>query len=787
MIEYRQQALGAIRAIVFHSPTSFSWFGKRSARILPRIERLWSAETARGYLLFHLQAQLYSHFYHQGYATPRRGDTMVGFAEGRTPFVETLSAANVGRGYVQDGWIVRATHDQGVVVGNNDLDIWVAWQDCVAPPYTISPGDNIGVPFTKEWLHISPGFYLAVSDTVMPPEDSAAIVRIYWNLTAGGAPQLMAAATSLLNQAQLPFELKVINHPDHYTRCDAGVLYIRKNDYAAVARILEKIYPALASSLKPNTPVFTKALAPGVGLAEDPGDGESFGLHRCKLFAEGLIRAYEQGTPALDQRLQVVVDTFAEHNISFDQPYLNPRSRDGYHFHARPGKAQRPSQDRRGEAQPSNATQLFLQTAVEIGAQLSRQAIWHTGRCNWIGAEANGYSLTPGQSGIGYRALGADLYAGTSGLAWFLAELYRVTSDPSARRTALGALAHALSQVERLPPSKRLGLYTGQLGVALATARIGSILAEEKCIEQATRLTKDALQYRQYQQAFDLISGTAGAISALLALQEITQDRSLVASAIDLGDELLQAAEKTEIGFTWKSIELPQSRHLTGFSHGVAGIGYALLELFNATGDGKFRAAAELAFRYERHWFDSAVGNWPDFRDVPRRSKRREAFAFGAYWCHGAPGIALSRLRAYAILNDETYKDEAVQALRTTQESTETLLYAGTGNFSLCHGLAGNAEILIQGQQLGDPAQAAMAATGHQVAHAAIERYAQAGRAWPAGTSSGETPSLMLGLAGIGYFYLRLADPQTPSLLMVQREHFSTELRSPQRAASVPL
>jgi hypothetical protein len=773
MIDYRQQALGAIRATVFHSSTSFSWFGKRSARVLPRIARLWSPETARSYLHFHLQTQLYAHFYHQGYAIPRPDDPLFGFAQGRTPFIETLSAANTGRGSWQDGWVVRATQDAGVVVGKDDLDIWVAWEDCAAQPGSTAPGAPIRVPFAKEWLNISPGFYLAISDTSMPPEGSGAIVRIYWNLAAAGAAQLMAAATSSLNQEHLPFELKVINHADQYTRCDAGVLYIRKNDYSAVAKILEKIYPTLAPNLKPNTPSFTKVLAPGVGLAEDPGDGESFGLHRCKLFAEGLIRAYEQGKAALDQRLQAVEDAFAERNISFDQPYLNPGSPDSYDFQARPGKEQRSSPNRRVASRPAIATQTYLQTAIEIGAQLSRQAVWHAGRCNWMGAEDNGHGVIPGQPSITYRSLGADIYAGTSGVALFLAELYRVTGDPEARRTALGALAHALSQVKRLPTSRRLSLYTGQLGVALVSARVGSIVAEAALLEHATRLTNDALPYWQDQGVFDLLSGTAGAISALLALQGITRDSTLLEHAISLGNELLQQAEKTEAGYAWTSRDFPQHRNLTGFSHGAAGAGYALLELFNATGAEKFRVAAEQAFRYERHWFDPAVGNWPDFRETPMRSRHTAALAFATHWCHGAPGIALSRLRAYTILNDETYKDEAIQALRTTQAATEILLDAGTENFSLCHGLAGNAEILLQGRQILGSKQAVLAATAHHVAQAGVERYAQAGRSWPGGTSSGETPGLMLGLAGIGYFYLRLADPHTPSLLMLQPEQLS--------------
>jgi hypothetical protein len=50
--------------------------------------------------------------------------------------------------------------------------------------------------------------------------------------------------------------------------------------------------------MRPGTPVFTKFLAPGLGLAEDPGQGDSFGQHRCRLLADAMILAYEQGKKA---------------------------------------------------------------------------------------------------------------------------------------------------------------------------------------------------------------------------------------------------------------------------------------------------------------------------------------------------------------------------------------------------------------------------------------------------------------------------------------------------------
>ena len=78
----------------------------------------------------------------------------------------------------------------------------------------------------------------------------------------------------------------------------------------------------------------------------------------------------------------------------------------------------------------------FLQVADGIGRQVIRSAIWHSDRCNWVGAEPR--ELVAGgnaQGALTYRALTPDLYSGTSGVALFLAELYRLTGEPDARAT----------------------------------------------------------------------------------------------------------------------------------------------------------------------------------------------------------------------------------------------------------------------------------------------------------------------------------------------------------------
>jgi lantibiotic biosynthesis protein len=71
----------------------------------------------------------------------------------------------------------------------------------------------------------------------------------------------------------------------------------------------------------------------------------------------------------------------------------------------------------------------------------------------------------------------------------------------------------------------------------------------------------------------------------------------------------------------------------------------------------------------------------------------------------------------------------------------------------------------VLGQERGDDAALALA-----VAAAGIESHASDGRPWPCGIDGGETSGLMLGLSGIGYFYLRLYKSAVPSILLPQNE-----------------
>jgi lantibiotic modifying enzyme len=283
---------------------------------------------------------------------------------------------------------------------------------------------------------------------------------------------------------------------------------------------------------------------------------------------------------------------------------------------------------------------------------------------------------------------------------------------------------------------------------------------------------------------FDLLSGRAGAIAALVILRDILNDAQPLELAVRLGDELSLSAVDADGGLSWPGPGAPRGRNLTGFSHGAAGAGYALLELYGATGDERYRALVNQTFGYERRWFDAGARNWPDFRQIrSRRTQSSRPATFATTWCHGAPGIALSRLRAVELTGDEDCRHEAQVALETTRQVVERSARAGKANWSLCHGLAGNAEVLFIGREVLGKRWDGLAALAREVAYGGIERYANRGHAWPCG-ARGDTPNLMLGLAGIGYFYLRLANPAIPSILLLTREAFGCGSSEDCRATS---
>src|SRR5262249_40765873 len=109
-----------------------------------------------------------------------------------------------------------------------------------------------------------------------------------------------------------------------------AVLYVAKRHYRVAALLLADVYRAIGPSLKAATPLFTKTLADGLGLAEDPKTGESFGMNRCRLLAEAVCNAHARGLDTAEARLSEFTAAFGAVGLSLERPYLNRGSADAY-------------------------------------------------------------------------------------------------------------------------------------------------------------------------------------------------------------------------------------------------------------------------------------------------------------------------------------------------------------------------------------------------------------------------------------------------------------------------
>ena len=127
----------------------------------------------------------------------------------------------------------------------------------------------------------------------------------------------------------------------------------------------------------------------------------------------------------------------------------------------------------------------YLEVADRLGARLCRDAIWSGKRCNWLG---DSMEFIESRWQVTHRAFGPDLYNGTSGIALFLSYLFACTQEKIFKKTAQGALACAISQLDKLDPVVSFGFYSGFTGIAYTLAEAGEILSEQQFIEKGLGL-----------------------------------------------------------------------------------------------------------------------------------------------------------------------------------------------------------------------------------------------------------------------------------------------------------
>jgi type 2 lantibiotic biosynthesis protein LanM len=404
----------------------------------------------------------------------------------------------------------------------------------------------------------------------------------------------------------------------------------------------------------------------------------------------------------------------------------------------------------------ANPQRHFVAAAIRLGEVIEANAVRVNGRACWIG-------VIPVDHEHGALApLAFDLYSGTTGVALFLAALWRVSGISSYRDLALEALGAARdisdardggAQVARLIG---IGGGNGIGSLVYGLVRVAELLGEPTLLSDAgrTALLVNAEQIAADRQ-HDTLYGAAGAILGLLTLHGTNGDGAALAAACACGKHLLHAQTVDRDGHKgWRTLPGAMG-FLAGFSHGAAGIALALLRLYQATGEDAFRSGALDALVCERRLFLPQAGNWQDLRSPTDE----RAVDLPCGWCHGATGIGLARLGCLDLIDHAGFAGEIEAALATTRNARPWPLD------HLCCGNMGRAEFLLTaGVRLGRRDLTQLARDRAEAVLARSE--ARGGFIWLSGDDSVNL-GLFQGIAGIGYQLLRLAEPAAlPSILL---------------------
>lgn len=194
---------------------------------------------------------------------------------------------------------------------------------------------------------------------------------------------------------------------------------------------------------------------------------------------------------------------------------------------------------------------------------------------------------------------------------------------------------------------------------------------------------------------------------------------------------------------------------IAGFSHGLAGVSYALGKLYKMTNYKGHISIIDNLIKVENNYYNGDIENWIDLRSEDTLSLNNSPI----HWCHGATGIGLSRLKNKDIIDTS---DDIDKALKTV---TKNGLYRDSD--CLCHGNLGNIELLLEIYKENNDIKMYNKAVTR--ANEIIKENKNNQRYKNGVGQDFDSVNFMLGLPGMGYEFLRLSNPEKyPSVLLLE-------------------
>jgi hypothetical protein len=155
------------------------------------------------------------------------------------------------------------------------------------------------------------GWWRTWGEDWMPPRSRPGSVRLMLTPHPERLDEFVATVTGRLIDTRGPWSLACAIDPRRIARIGCAVLDLPSLD-AMPADLLDDMTPLL----RPVAPPLCLPLAAGVGAAEYPENGMTFGEHRCHLVALALRHPSSASNP-----LRAVAAVFAAHGLDPAQPH----------------------------------------------------------------------------------------------------------------------------------------------------------------------------------------------------------------------------------------------------------------------------------------------------------------------------------------------------------------------------------------------------------------------------------------------------------------------------------
>jgi hypothetical protein len=323
-----------LSAIVIASPQEFVFGGRNFPLQQAHAPGVPANPTAEAQTLIGGLANLLYEFAYSRHFTGQLPEPPMRDFTPDATLLEALSSANTTRERWEQGWTIGRVLQHGQILaqkGNASRTLWPGqFISKDGPAMMPRVGAEISIFYAREARSLQTGFYYAFGEAVEDEMRGYGLVRLYWNVSFEGAPKLINAMTSRLNRFQVPFRMKFATARSQFDRTDVAVVYLAKRFFRIATELMVDVHPLVAGFLEEEVPLFTKKLAAGLGVAEDPGTSESFGQSRCRCLAESVWNCYQRGDQSPQSRRKEFQRLSQQKGIHPEMAHLNAGSMDWY-------------------------------------------------------------------------------------------------------------------------------------------------------------------------------------------------------------------------------------------------------------------------------------------------------------------------------------------------------------------------------------------------------------------------------------------------------------------------